>query len=272
MRDFESCLLWGHGEPLKKWIGFRWWLSHIRRTAMKTKTKSLLVLTFLFTLGLTFCASASEADIHIPDLSAVKFAGLGGVSGYTLMMLGIGVCAIGALFGIVQYLQTKALPVHESMAKVSHTIYETCKTYLITQGKLLAILWVLIAACMVFYFGFLTEHKDATGQPLSSGHIAFNVFVILLASVLGILGSYGVAWFGIRINTISNSRTAFSALKGNAFATLCIPLRSGMSIGLLLVAVELFFMICILMFLPSDLIGPCFIGFAIGESLGLFCY
>jgi K(+)-stimulated pyrophosphate-energized sodium pump len=235
---------------------------------MKTNTLRFLVLSLLFTIGLTLTAGASEADIKIPDLSTVKFEGLGGVSGHTLMILGIVICAIGALFGIVQYLQTKGLPVHESMAKVSHSIYETCKTYLITQGKLLAILWVLIAACMVFYFGFLTEHKDAAGVQLGSGQVAFNVFVILSASVLGILGSYGVAWFGIRINTISNSRTAFSALKGNPFATLCIPLRSGMSIGLLLVAVELFFMICILMFLPRDLIGPCFIGFAIGESLG----
>jgi K(+)-stimulated pyrophosphate-energized sodium pump len=172
------------------------------------------------------------------------------------MMLGIAVCAVGALFGIWQYLQTKSLPVHESMAKVSHSIYETCKTYLLTQGKLLAILWVLIAGCMIVYFKFLQDN--------TMGH----VLVILLASILGILGSYGVAWFGIRINTISNSRTAFSALKGNPFATLCIPLRSGMSIGLLLVAVELFFMICILMFLPRELVGPCFIGFAIGESLG----
>ena len=201
-------------------------------------------------------AFASDADIHIPPLDTVRFAGLGGVSGHTLMMLGIVVCAIGALFGIVQYLQTKALPVHDSMARVSHSIYETCKTYLLTQGKLLAILWVLIASCMIVYFGFL-QHNTAA-----------HVIVILLASVLGILGSYGVAWFGIRINTISNSRTAFSALKGNPYATLCIPLRSGMSIGLLLVAVELFFMICILMFLPRELVGPCFIGFAIGESLG----
>ncbi len=210
-------------------------------------------------LVLFFCSLASyasEADINIPDLTQVKFPGLWGVSGHTLMMLGIVICAIGALFGIVQYLQTKSLPVHESMAKVSQSIYETCKTYLITQGKLLAILWVLIAACMIAYFGFL--------QHNTMGH----VLVILLASVLGILGSYGVAWFGIRINTISNSRTAFSALRGNPFATLCIPLRSGMSIGLLLVAVELFFMICILMFLPRELVGPCFIGFAIGESLG----
>ena len=209
----------------------------------------------LFLLATTG-AFASEADIHIPPLDTVKFAGLWNVTGHTLMMLGIVVCAIGALFGIVQYFQTRALPVHESMAKVSHSIYETCKTYLLTQGKLLAILWFLIAGCMVVYFKFL--------QHNTTGH----VLVILLASILGILGSYGVAWFGIRINTISNSRTAFSALKGNAYATLCIPLRSGMSIGLLLVAVELFFMICILMFLPRELIGPCFIGFAIGESLG----
>jgi K(+)-stimulated pyrophosphate-energized sodium pump len=214
----------------------------------------MLVLTCLF--GVASSAFASEADIHIPDLTAVKFAGLGGVTGHTLMMLGIVVCAIGALFGIVQYLQTKGLPVHDSMAKVSESIYGTCKTYLLTQGKLLAILWVLIAGCMIVYFKFLQDN--------TMGH----VLVILLASILGILGSYGVAWFGIRINTISNSRTAFSALKGNPFATLCIPLRSGMSIGLLLVAVELFFMICILMFLPRELVGPCFIGFAIGESLG----
>jgi K(+)-stimulated pyrophosphate-energized sodium pump len=212
------------------------------------------VVFCLFTLATN--AFAGEADIKIPDLTQVKFAGLGGVSGSALMMLGIVICAVGALFGIVQYLQTKKLPVHESMAKVSHSIYETCKTYLLTQGKLLAILWMLIAGCMVVYFGFL-QHNTMV-----------HVLVILLASILGILGSYGVAWFGIRINTISNSRTAFSALKGNPFATLCIPLRSGMSIGLLLVAVELFFMICILMFLPRELVGPCFIGFAIGESLG----
>ena len=222
----------------------------------KTKTsfwaRVLTLVCFMFVSA----AFASEADIKIPDLTTVKFDGLGGMTGHTLMMLGIGICAVGALFGVVQYLQTKALPVHESMAKVSHTIYETCKTYLFTQGKLLAILWVLIAVCMVAYFGFL------------QGNTAAHVAVILLASILGILGSYGVAWFGIRINTISNSRTAFSALKGNPLATLGIPLRSGMSIGLLLVAVELFFMICILMFLPRELVGPCFIGFAIGESLG----
>ena len=201
-------------------------------------------------------AFAGEADIHIPDLSGVKFDGLGGVSGATLMYLGIGICFIGAIFGIVQYFQTKALPVHKTMADVSETIWETCKTYLFTQGKFLAILWVLIAGCMVYYFLGL-EKDNSIGK----------VVLILLCSILGILGSYGVAWFGIRINTVANSRTAFSALKGNPLATLGIPLRSGMSVGLLLVAVELFFMICILMFLKESA-GPCFIGFAIGESLG----
>ncbi len=206
-------------------------------------------------IGFAPGAFAGDADINIPDLTGVKFQGLGGVSGATLMYLGLAVCLVGAVFGLWQYFQTKALPVHKSMAQVSETIWETCKTYLFTQGKFLAILWVLIACCMIYYFKVL--QNKATG----------DVVLILLCSILGILGSYGVAWFGIRINTVSNSRTSFSALKGNPFNTLCIPLRSGMSVGLLLVAVELFFMICILMFL-KDLAGPCFIGFAIGESLG----
>jgi K(+)-stimulated pyrophosphate-energized sodium pump len=216
------------------------------------KLGAIALTTLLTTTG----ALASEADIKIPALDTVKFAGLGGMSGAALMYIGIVICAIGAVFGIVQYFQTKSLPVHASMASVSNMIWETCKTYLFTQGKFLAILWALIAACMIYYFGVLSH--------MSAGH----VIVILLASILGILGSYGVAWFGIRINTVSNSRAAFSALKGNPLATLGIPLRSGMSVGLLLVAVELFFMICILMFLPRELVGPCFIGFAIGESLG----
>ena len=213
---------------------------------------SLLIMTVLGSAA----AYGGEADIKIPDLTQVRFDGLGGVSGVTLMYTGIVICLIGAVFGLVQYMQTKALPVHPSMANVSNTIWETCKTYLFTQGKFLAILWVLIAICMVYYFKVLQDNTLG------------NVIVILFASILGILGSYGVAWFGIRINTVSNSRTAFSALKGNPLATLGIPLRSGMSVGLLLVAVELFFMICILTFLPRDLVGPCFIGFAIGESLG----
>ena len=223
---------------------------------MGKNTRRVLVLIgslFLFTAPKLF---ASEADIKIPDLNQVAFNGLGGMSGSNLMYIGLVICVIGAAFGLVQYVQTKSLPVHASMAHVSNTIWETCKTYLFTQGKFLMILWLLIAACMIYYFKVL--------QGNSIGH----VIVILLASILGILGSYGVAWFGIRINTVANSRSAFSALRGNALATLGIPLRSGMSVGLLLVAVELFFMICILMFLPRELVGPCFIGFAIGESLG----
>ena len=220
------------------------------------KTKILLWALATFCLfGLATNVFAGEADIKIPDLTQVKFDGLGGVSGLTLMYVGIFLCFVGAFFGLVQYKQTKALPVHSSMSNVSHTIWETCKTYLFQQGKFLVILWVLIAACMFFYFKVLEEKSLR------------DVAVILAASILGILGSYGVAWFGIRINTVANSRTSFSALKGNPFATLGIPLRSGMSVGLLLVCVELFFMICILVFL-KDLAGPCFIGFAIGESLG----
>ncbi len=198
---------------------------------------------------------ASESDIKIPDLTQVSFFN-GSLSGTAVLMIGLAVCALGVIYGWMQYIQTRNLPVHSSMGNVSQIIWETCKTYLFQQGKFLAALWVLIAASMIYYFGVL------------SGNSAGHVVVILLASILGILGSYGVAWFGIRINTVANSRAAFSALKGNPLATLLIPLKSGMSVGLLLVAIELFFMICILAFLPSELAGPCFIGFAIGESLG----
>ena len=206
-------------------------------------------------VSVTSSLRASEADIHIPDLTKVVFFG-GSLTGMNVLMLGLVVCTLGVVYGWVQYLQTKNLQVHKSMSDVSQIIWETCKTYLWQQGKFLAVLWVLIALCMTYYFGVLSHN--------SVGH----VIIILLASVLGILGSYGVAWFGIRINTVANSRAAFSALKGNPLATLLIPLKSGMSVGLLLVATELFFMICILAFLPKDLAGPCFIGFAIGESLG----
>ncbi len=200
-------------------------------------------------------ARASEADIKIPDLNTVSFFG-GSLTGHAVLMIGLAVCVVGVIYGWLQYVQTRNLQVHSSMAQVSQIIWETCKTYLFQQGKFLAALWVLIAICMSYYFGVL------------SGNSAGHVVVILLASILGILGSYGVAWFGIRINTVANSRAAFSALKGNPLATLLIPLKSGMSVGLLLVAIELFFMICILAFLDPALAGPCFIGFAIGESLG----
>jgi K(+)-stimulated pyrophosphate-energized sodium pump len=198
-------------------------------------------------------ASASEADINLPDLNMVFF---GSVNGVHLMYAGLVVCLIGLVFGLIQYMQIKALPVHESMGDVSQIIWETCKTYLFQQGKFLAILWVLIGGCMVYYFKFLQDKSWS------------NVGLILLCSILGILGSYGVAWFGIRINTRANSRSAFAALRGKPWPALAIPLKSGMSVGLLLVSVELFFMICILTMLPVALVGACFIGFAIGESLG----
>src|SRR4051812_37849354 len=201
--------------------------------------------------------SASEANINIPPLRDVHFNVFGReLAGMTILWLGLVICLFGVVFGLLQYTQTKALPVHKRMGDVSNIIWETCKTYLMQQGRFLIALWVLIAACMSYYF--LGLQHDSFG----------NVLIILLCSVLGILGSYGVAWFGIRINTVANSRTAFSALRGNALNTLNIPLKSGMSVGLLLVSVELFFMICILVFLDKELVGPCFIGFAIGESLG----
>jgi K(+)-stimulated pyrophosphate-energized sodium pump len=199
---------------------------------------------------------ASEADLKIPQLDQVKFDSLGGISGFALMYLGILVCGLGALFGLYQYMQTKKLPVHRLMAAVSHTIWGTCKTYLFQQGKFMAGLWLMIAVCIFGYFKILEK------MPIQ------DVILILVCSILGILGSYGVAWFGIRINTISNSRTAFAALRGDPLNVMRIPLRSGMSIGLLLVCVELFFMISILVFLPTRLVGASFIGFAIGESLG----
>jgi K(+)-stimulated pyrophosphate-energized sodium pump len=200
-------------------------------------------------------ARAGEADIRIPPLAEATFLG-GALSGPDILWIGIAICLLAVAYGWWQYVQTRALPVHRSMADVSQIIWETCKTYLWQQGKYLAALWVLIALCIVYYFGVLEAKSVA------------DVAVILGASVLGILGSYGVAWFGIRINTVANSRAAFSALRGNPLATLLIPLKSGMSVGLLLVAIELLFMIGILLFLPITLAGPCFIGFAIGESLG----
>ena len=212
--------------------------------------------TFLI-LALAAPVCASEADINLPNLTKVSFTILGcTVSGVAMMWAGLVVCAIGLVFGLIQYQQTKNREVHSCMSAVSDTIWETCKTYLFQQGKFLAILWILIGGCMVYYFGIL-QHKSA-----------FDIGVILLCSILGILGSYGVAWFGIRINTRANARSAFAALRGKPWEALAIPLQSGMSVGLLLVSVELFFMICILTFLPKELVGASFIGFAIGESLG----
>ena len=194
-----------------------------------------------------------EASLKIPDLAQVHVAGVGG---RTLLTVGLGVCVLGLVFGLVIFNQLKNLPVHASMREISELIYETCKTYLITQGKFILLLEVFIGTIMVLYFGFLL-HFEAT-----------RVLIILLFSLIGIAGSYGVAWFGIRINTFANSRTAFASLRGQAYPVYAIPLKAGMSIGMLLISVELFLMLCILLFIPGDYAGPCFIGFAIGESLG----
>jgi len=208
---------------------------------------------FLFMAPLAF---AGEADIVLPDLTQISFPVFGGMSGLSIMYFGLLICIVGLIFAIFQYKQTKNLPAHKSMLDVSAIIWETCKSYLAQQGKFLIILWVLIAICMVYYF-------------MGLSHAPFgNMLIILICSIFGILGSYGVAWFGMRINTMANSRTAFASLTGKPVDVVNIPLTSGMSVGLLLVSVELFFMICILVFLPKELVGPSFIGFAIGESLG----
>jgi K(+)-stimulated pyrophosphate-energized sodium pump len=206
-------------------------------------------------LLMTPLALAGEADIKIPDLTRISFMG-GSLGGLTILNFGLVICAIGMFFGWRQYNQTKNLPAHQAMLDVSNTIWETCKTYLFQQGKFLAGLWLLIAICIVYYFAGLQGNTPAA------------VAMILFCSVMGILGSYGVAWFGIRINTVANSRAAFASLSGDPLSLINICLRSGMSVGLLLVSIELFFMILILAYIPKDLAGPCFIGFAVGESLG----
>jgi K(+)-stimulated pyrophosphate-energized sodium pump len=194
-----------------------------------------------------------EASLTLPDLGRVDFWG---INARTLLKAGLLMCLLGLLFGLVIYRQLKSLPVHRSMHEISELIYETCKTYLVTQGKFILILEAFIGVIMILYFGFL-QHFSAA-----------KVITILIFSLIGIGGSYGVAWFGIRINTFANSRTAFAGLRGKPFAIFAIPLKSGMSIGMLLISVELFMMLCILLFVPGDYAGPCFIGFAIGESLG----
>ena len=194
-----------------------------------------------------------EANLKIPDLALVSF---GGMSGRVLLQWGLLVCLLGFGFGLVIYQQLKNLPVHQSMREISELIYETCKTYLVTQGKFLLVLWIFIAVIVTFYFGVL--------QHFTSQQVA----IILFFSLVGIGGSYGVAWFGMRINTFANSRTAFASLRGLAFPVYSIPLRAGMSVGMLLISVELLIMLLILLYVPREYAGACFIGFAIGESLG----
>ncbi len=208
-----------------------------------------------------------EASLVLPDLSIVSFAG--GIDGHTLLLFGLLISALGGLFGIITYAQLKRLPVHHAMGEVSNLIYETCKTYLLQQGKFLLVLWAFIGTIVLVYFGWLAVAGiDPSSGEVLRGFPAFKVAVILFFSLVGMAGSYSVAWFGIRINTLANSRTAFASLSGKPYPLSAIPLKSGMSIGMLLISVELFLMLVILLFIPGDLAGPCFIGFAIGESLG----
>jgi K(+)-stimulated pyrophosphate-energized sodium pump len=218
----------------------------------------LLTLLFLLTGSSALFAqgeqAGGEANLKLPDLSQATF--LGGTNGRTLLMGGLVVAALGLVFGLISYTKLRGLPVHASMLEISELIYETCKTYLSTQGKFLMILEIFIGVIIALYFGVL-QHMDA-----------FRVIIILLFSIIGICGSYGVAWYGIRVNTFANSRTAFASLRGKPFPCYQIPLQAGMSIGMVLISVELLIMLFILLFVPGDYAGPCFIGFAIGESLG----
>ncbi len=224
------------------------------------KTLATFATLLLLTAGHALAQPAAqtteaggEAALKLPDLSSVSFLG---VNGHRLLMIGLLFCAFGLLFGLKIYMRLKNLPVHRAMREISELIYETCKTYLITQGKFLMLLWAFIAVVIVLYFGVL-RHFEVP-----------RVIIILAFSLVGIAGSYGVAWFGIRVNTFANSRTAFASLPGKPYPIYQIPLEAGMSIGMMLISVELLIMLFILLFIPGDYAGPCFIGFAIGESLG----
>jgi K(+)-stimulated pyrophosphate-energized sodium pump len=223
------------------------------------KCHSRIVAALLGLLLLPACASAQEqageASLKLPDLSTVSHFGF---DGRALLMIGLLFCACGLLFGLTIFVQLKNLPVHKSMREMSELIYETCKTYLVTQGKFILLLWIFIAVIISLYFGWLA--------PV--GNVAVTLPIILGFSLVGIAGSYGVAWFGIRVNTFANSRVAFAGLRGKPYPLFAIPLKAGMSVGMMLISVELLIMLCILLFVPATYAGPCFIGFAIGESLG----
>src|SRR5258708_27085698 len=236
----------------------RTWLANI---ACWRLSKLAILSVLLFNVSVAMAQSeqvSGEANLKLPDLSSVTFLdsiGLG-MNGHNLLLIGIIFCIFGLGFGLVIYSRLKGLPVHRYMREISELIYETCKTYLVTQGKFLMLLWAFIAVIIVLYFGVLLKYE------------AIRVIVILLFSVVGIAGSYGVAWFGIRVNTFANSRTAFASLGGKPYPIYQIPLEAGMSIGMMLISVELLIMLFILLWVPRDYAGPCFIGFAIGESLG----
>jgi K(+)-stimulated pyrophosphate-energized sodium pump len=241
----------------------RTWMATTTSLGRRIRTTSAFVLTFLIgcTAALAQTGGESvggEASLKLPDLSQVTF--LGTIDGHKLLMIGLLFCALGLLFGLVIYTKLKNLPVHRAMLEISELIYETCKTYLITQGKFILILWAFIAVIIAVYFGWLS--------PVPGKSIGVTLPIILMFSLVGIAGSYGVAWFGIRVNTFANSRTAFAGLKGKPYPIYQIPLEAGMSIGMMLISVELLIMLFILLFVSGDYAGPCFIGFAIGESLG----
>src|SRR4030088_1571231 len=210
-------------------------------------------------------AAGGEASLKLPDLSQVSFLSQfsflnGGIDGHKLLLIGILFCIFGLGFGLWIYMRLKNLPVHRSMREISELIYETCKTYLVTQGKFILLLWAFIAVVIAAYFGWLS--------PVPGKSVGLTLPIILGFSLVGIAGSYGVAWFGIRVNTFANSRTAFASLRGKPYPIYHTPLEAGMSIGMMLISVELLMMLLILLFIPGDYAGPCFIGFAIGESLG----
>ncbi len=233
-----------------------------REARVRHWKRSLLFLVVLAAslLGLAvpaFAAEGGEASLVLPDLNSVSFHGAGGGN---LLAFGLILCALGLVFGLVVFFGLRNLPVHRSMKEISELIWQTCKTYLLKQGRFLAMLWVFIAIVILVYFGFLSKVEGANN--------ALRVFIIILFSILGILGSYGVAWFGIRVNTYANSRTAFASLKGKPYGIHAIPMRAGMSVGMMLISVELIIMLIILIWIPRSYAGPCFIGFAIGESLG----
>ena len=210
--------------------------------------------------------AGGEAALVLPDLAQSSF--LGGIDGRSLLLCGLLVCALGLAFGLGIYQQLKRMAVHRSMLEVSELIYETCKTYLQTQGRFLLILWVFIGVAVAVYFGKLATTIDPVSGAEVHGFPLGRVAIILAFSLIGMAGSYAVAWFGIRVNTFANSRTAFASLRGKPYPCYQIPLKAGMSIGMLLISVELLLMLCILLFIPGAYAGPCFIGFAIGESLG----
>src|SRR5579859_4302236 len=229
-----------------------------RRMALRTSAVAAL-LTVGAAAALAQPEAGGEASLKLPDLSQVKFLSWG-IDGHRLLLIGILFCIGGLVFGMAIYMRLKNLPVHRAMREISELIYETCKTYLVTQGKFILLLWVFVAVIIGAYFGLLSP---VPGKP-----VALTLPIILGFSLVGIAGSYGVAWFGIRVNTFANSRTAFASLPGKPYPVYAIPLEAGMSIGMMLISVELLIMLFILLFVPGDYAGPCFIGFAIGESLG----